>query len=137
MALASFYGGPVWTAYRDAANSTMLDSDNVLLLKPARPEFSFQLSRASENEGVATCVLAGTYQLPQPVAAEVISDFERQVVPVLKVNRYVLKAFSLRSPVRIHSQSCQCAKASRYLSGSAVLPPTNGPNQLLLASSAS
>ncbi|HKE55806.1 MAG TPA: NIPSNAP family protein [Pyrinomonadaceae bacterium] len=90
-ALASFYGGPVWAAYRDAANSTMLDSDNVLLLKPARPEFSFQLSRASENEGVATCVLAGTYQLPQPVAAEVISDFERQVVPVLKVNRVRLE----------------------------------------------
>ncbi len=35
-ALESFYGGPVWQAHRNAANATMLDSDNVLLLKCAR-----------------------------------------------------------------------------------------------------
>lgn len=34
-ALAAFYGGPVWRAHRDAANATMIDSDNVLLLRPA------------------------------------------------------------------------------------------------------
>ena len=33
--LAAFYGGPVWQANRDAANDTMIDSDNVLLLRPA------------------------------------------------------------------------------------------------------
>lgn len=33
--LASFYGGPVWQAHRSLANQTMLDSDNVLLLRPA------------------------------------------------------------------------------------------------------
>jgi quinol monooxygenase YgiN len=33
--LAAFYGGPVWKAHRNAANDTMIDSDNVLLLKPA------------------------------------------------------------------------------------------------------
>jgi hypothetical protein len=32
--LAAFYGGPVWIAHREAANATMLDSDNVLLLRP-------------------------------------------------------------------------------------------------------
>ncbi len=36
-ALATFYGGPVWKAHREAANATMLDSDNVLLLKPVDP----------------------------------------------------------------------------------------------------
>lgn len=36
-ALASFYGGPVWHAHRAAANATMVDSDNVLLLRPAAP----------------------------------------------------------------------------------------------------
>ncbi|WP_284616859.1 NIPSNAP family protein [Aquabacterium humicola] len=36
-ALADFYGGPVWHAHRSAANATMIDSDNVLLLKPALP----------------------------------------------------------------------------------------------------
>jgi hypothetical protein len=35
-ALADFYHGPIWAEHRDAANSTMVDSDNVLLLRPAR-----------------------------------------------------------------------------------------------------
>jgi hypothetical protein len=34
-ALPAFYYGPVWQAHRNVANDTMLDSDNVLLLKPA------------------------------------------------------------------------------------------------------
>lgn len=34
-ALAAFYDGPVWRAHREAANATMIDSDNVLLLRPA------------------------------------------------------------------------------------------------------
>lgn len=36
-ALESFYGGPVWQAHRLAANATMIDSDNVLLLRAAAP----------------------------------------------------------------------------------------------------
>jgi NIPSNAP len=32
--LAAFYGGPVWRQHRDAANATMIDSDDVLLLRP-------------------------------------------------------------------------------------------------------
>jgi hypothetical protein len=35
-ALQAFYDGPVWAAHREAANATMVDSDNVLLLRPAR-----------------------------------------------------------------------------------------------------
>jgi quinol monooxygenase YgiN len=33
-ALGAFYGGPVWKRHRDAANATMVDSDDVLLLRP-------------------------------------------------------------------------------------------------------
>jgi hypothetical protein len=33
-ALERFYGGPVWAKHRDAANATMVDSDDVLLLRP-------------------------------------------------------------------------------------------------------
>lgn len=36
--LAAFYGGPVWKAHREAANATMIDSDNVLLLRPLRAD---------------------------------------------------------------------------------------------------
>jgi hypothetical protein len=35
--LQAFYGGPVWAAHRNVANATMVDSDNVLLLRPAWP----------------------------------------------------------------------------------------------------
>ena len=33
-ALGAFYGGPVWAEHRDAANATMIDSDDVYLLRP-------------------------------------------------------------------------------------------------------
>jgi quinol monooxygenase YgiN len=43
-ALQEFYGGPVWKAHREAANATMIDSDNVLLLRPARSNAGFSLA---------------------------------------------------------------------------------------------
>jgi hypothetical protein len=41
-ALAAFYDGPDWRAHREAANATMEDSDNVLLLEPARADSGFR-----------------------------------------------------------------------------------------------
>ncbi|WP_430782835.1 NIPSNAP family protein [Actinoplanes sp. G11-F43] len=35
--LEAFYGGPVWREHGPAANATMLDSDDVLLLRPTSP----------------------------------------------------------------------------------------------------
>jgi quinol monooxygenase YgiN len=35
-ALEAFYFGPVWKAHREAANATMIDSDDVHLLRPVR-----------------------------------------------------------------------------------------------------
>src|SRR5664279_4835818 len=45
--LQAFYGGPVWQANRDAANATMIDSDNVLLLRPVSAESGFAASVAA------------------------------------------------------------------------------------------
>ena len=45
--LQAFYGGPVWAAHREAANATMIDSDNVLLLRPAANGAGF--ARASPS----------------------------------------------------------------------------------------
>ncbi|HET7855977.1 MAG TPA: NIPSNAP family protein [Gaiellaceae bacterium] len=41
--LERFYTGPVWRANREQANATMIDSSNVLLLRPARPDSAFFL----------------------------------------------------------------------------------------------
>ncbi|HKA84505.1 MAG TPA: NIPSNAP family protein, partial [Acidimicrobiales bacterium] len=35
--LEAFYGGPVWREHAPAANATMVDVDDVLLLRPAAP----------------------------------------------------------------------------------------------------
>ena len=40
-ALEAFYTGPVWQAHRAAANATMIDSSDVLLLHPATPTRGF------------------------------------------------------------------------------------------------
>ncbi|WP_354699945.1 hypothetical protein DSM112329_00202 [Paraconexibacter sp. AEG42_29] len=61
-ALAAFYGGPVWAAHGAAANATMLDSDDVLLLRAARADTGLdQLGQAlAGRQGllVTTCLLA-------------------------------------------------------------------------------
>lgn len=49
-ALQSFYFGPVWAAHRDAANATMIDSDNVLLLRVAPDDWALpQSTRAPKG----------------------------------------------------------------------------------------
>ena len=40
-ALTTFYSGPVWKAHGRLAAGTMVDSDNVLLLRPLRPDTVF------------------------------------------------------------------------------------------------
>ena len=51
--LSDFYGGPVWRAASAAANATMIDSDDVLLLRPARPGSAFRLDGATRQTGAA------------------------------------------------------------------------------------
>lgn len=48
-ALAAFYGGPAWKANRTAANATMIDSDNVLLLHPTDQATGFDLAARSRG----------------------------------------------------------------------------------------
>src|SRR5258706_13218426 len=42
--LNAFYSGPIWIAHRDAANATMVDSDNVLILHLVHRTFVFFLT---------------------------------------------------------------------------------------------
>jgi hypothetical protein len=68
-ALAGFYEGPVWRQHRDAANATMIDSDDVLLLNP-----SDSLAQA----GPAGMVTATLCLLRSP-AGDLVGDFEQRV----------------------------------------------------------
>jgi hypothetical protein len=76
-ALRTFYEGPVWKANSAAANATMVDVSNVLLLEPVdRPGFS--LARRMTSLMVATI-----YSLQAPADAAFIRFFDDKVRPVL------------------------------------------------------
>ena len=97
-ALASFYGGPVWKAHSAAANATMIDSDNVLLLRPvtARSGFPAPASArppaARPPAGQATAghatpppsrVLVTLYYRDRPFDQAFADFFDRLARPVL------------------------------------------------------
>jgi len=78
--LAAFYGGPVWKANSTAANATMLDVDDVLLLRPARPDSAFALDgdRVARGGFVSATVLS----LEAPAEeTEIVPFFEETVAP--------------------------------------------------------
>jgi hypothetical protein len=70
--LAAFYGGPIWAEHREAANATMVDSGNVLLLRPARAEAGFSFNRSAQ-------VVVSIHQFPEPVDNYVVERLERKL----------------------------------------------------------
>jgi hypothetical protein len=80
-ALSAFYGGPVWAAHKDAANATMIDSDDVLLLRPASPGTGFP-PPADAAAGPALTT-ATVYPFTEPVADATLEFFDREVEPLL------------------------------------------------------
>jgi hypothetical protein len=95
-ALEKFYGGPVWTEHKAAANQTMLDVDDVRLLKPARPSTAFRVDVRSRpaigDERKTAMLLVGIHRLRQPADASVVSTFEEQVVPELRRDGVLVEA---------------------------------------------
>jgi hypothetical protein len=87
-ALRAFYGGALWKAHREAANATMIDSDDVLLLRAAgrgEPFGRLDGSRPGpEADARSTSLVLGTvWLLDRPVDEEFLRFFEEQVRPVL------------------------------------------------------
>ncbi len=83
--LAAFYGGPVWKAHREVANATMIDSDNVLLLRPAWAGSGFAVEGTRAPRGTTTSpdgfVVANVYTFETAVPEALIDTF-RRTVPV-------------------------------------------------------
>jgi hypothetical protein len=87
-ALKDFYGGPVWKAHREAANATMIDSDNVLLLCPVQPTSGFSFGNKGRppvgaKEARSELVVATIYYFDAPVDAAFVQFFEKSVKPVV------------------------------------------------------
>jgi hypothetical protein len=72
--LAAFYGGPVWRAHRDAANATMVDSSNVLQLRPLR-------DGDIDRDGP---LIATVYYLRRPFDDAANAAFEKAIVPQIE-----------------------------------------------------
>ena len=86
--LQAFYGGPVWQAHRDAANATMIDSDNVLLLRPVSGDFAFAPPTAARAPAGATerssaRIVATIYYFDAPVDEAFKKFFNAQITPEL------------------------------------------------------
>jgi hypothetical protein len=87
-ALKDFYGGPVWKTHREAANATMIDSDNVLLLHPAMPTSGFSLGnkerpRVGASEARSELIVATIYYFDAPVDSGLVQFFEKIVKPAV------------------------------------------------------
>jgi hypothetical protein len=85
-ALSAFYTGPVWKAHSAVANGTMIDSDNVLLLRPARPGTGFPVVSASlpprDAKGAGRgLVVASIVYLRRSTPGEFVDFFENELKP--------------------------------------------------------
>ena len=85
-ALAAFYGGPAWQAHRGQANATMIDSDDVHLLRPIGGDQGLQAAlqprpptgAASPAGGVFTITLC---PLRRPADDALVHAFDQCIHP--------------------------------------------------------
>ena len=75
--LESFYGGPVWAEHRDAANATMIDSDDVYLLRPV------EIAGTAPSEGAGGPLGVTIYHLEEPAEAGFLGWFQDHLAPQL------------------------------------------------------
>lgn len=93
--LQSFYGGSLWKANRDAANATLIDSDDVLLLHAARPGSGFRPDDA--RGGVVAAMI---YRTRDCAPQSFLDVFERTIEPALvDAGSTVLAAFATEHAV--------------------------------------
>jgi len=93
-ALTAFYDGPVWAAHKDEANATMIDSDDVLLLRPAWTDAGFNLEglrrpattpaeKASNKNPLPGFVEISIHHLRPATEAGFAERFRREAAPRL------------------------------------------------------
>jgi hypothetical protein len=82
-ALTTFYGGPVWKEHRSAAVATMVDTDDVLLLRPAWSGSGFADGAAraplDASDQPEHCVVAAICSFDQAVPDTFVDSFRNSV----------------------------------------------------------
>ena len=114
-ALEGFYGGPIWHTYGPAANATMIDSANVLLLRPAAAEQGFAELPAKTAVAVGM-VAADIYYLDTAPVVQFSQFFDGILAPLISAAGGQLVARltteeshnDSRLPVREHDRTYVC-----------------------------
>ncbi len=106
--LSAFYEGPVWRAHRDAANATMIDSDNVLLLRPthgrsANPAVANGFDMGSF--GRDALVVANIHYVDSSAIRDFTQFFENTMNPVLaNTGAHVIATFETEAAANTFSR---------------------------------
>jgi hypothetical protein len=82
--LTAFYDGPVWARHRDIANATMIDSDNVMLLRAVSNDDALPAHRPNQRDkrkpaGFIVVVVEHVERINE----ETIGHFTSDAIPVL------------------------------------------------------
>jgi len=85
-ALAAFYGGPAWQAHREQANATMVDSDDVHLLRPVGGDQGLQAALQSRPPADAAPPAGGVFTitlcpLRRPADDALVHAFDQCIHP--------------------------------------------------------
>jgi len=80
-ALTAFYGGPVWKASREAANATMIDTDDVYLLRG--PEIRAPRVDVDVPTTTATVLIFG---MPKPVDDDALDAATAALEPLTRLD---------------------------------------------------
>jgi quinol monooxygenase YgiN len=88
-ALQAFYGGPDWAEHGSAANATMIDVDNVLLLRPVDQASRLALDTSRRPPAHAPTPASGVASVTicplEPGHAPAFSEvFDREIEPALR-----------------------------------------------------
>jgi NIPSNAP len=102
-ALSDFYGGPVWQAHREAANTTMIDSDNVLLLRPAwqGAAFPVDLNLRADKSAVKIpkgCVDLTIFHLNEEASAILLEFCQQHMAQVLRAGGALNQGWYITEP---------------------------------------
>lgn len=98
--LTEFYRGPVWNMHSRAANATMIDAANVLLLRPALPTSGFSIRKSDRpqpgsNEVDRGLVIATIYYFSAPASQDFVDFFEHTLKPVMTATGVTVEAYFL------------------------------------------
>ncbi|MGW1542169.1 putative quinol monooxygenase [Streptomyces sp. NPDC002309] len=102
-ALSVFYGGPVWAEHGPRANATMLDSDDVLLLRPLSDRTDLAPSRSARPRVGAPapdrCVAVTVWSFP-PGRSDGVTLIRDGLLPVLQETGPAPLAVLITEPAR-------------------------------------